>query len=146
MCVDPEIRMDPVTQMPIVVLRDLSGDTILPCWVGLFEANSIALELDGIATPRPMTHDLFVNTLNDLGVKVDRVVIADLRDRTFFAEIHLEHQGKTYVADSRPSDAISVALRAGAKIFVREEALAKGSQDGGIKPVDMPPIDEEPQQ
>ncbi len=97
------LMMDPVTQMPIVVLRDLTGNTILPIWVGVYEANAIALEIEKINTPRPMTHDLIRTLLQGMDTKVNRIVVSDLRDDTFFAVIWLEKDGEMISIDSRPA-------------------------------------------
>src|SRR4051795_12275211 len=101
------LMMDPTTNSPIVVLKDVSGDGVLPIWVGIFEANAIALELEKIATPRPMTHDLIKNVLETLDVAVTRVVVTDLRENTFYAVLHLKLGTNEFTVDSRPSDAIA---------------------------------------
>jgi uncharacterized protein len=119
------LLMDPVSNMPVVILRDLEKGLFLPIWVGIFEANAIALEMEKVATPRPMTHDLLKNLLAELDTRVERVVINDLRDNTFFARIHLARGDTTHSVDSRPSDAIALALRARAEIFVEEMVLEK---------------------
>jgi uncharacterized protein len=119
------LLMDPVSNMPVVILRDKEDGLFLPIWVGLFEANAIALEMEKIATPRPMTHDLLKNVLAELGTRVDRIVINDLKDNTFFARIHLSRGEVRYEIDSRPSDAIALALRARSEIFVETEVLEK---------------------
>ena len=119
------LLMDPVSNMPVVVLRDSSNGVFLPIWVGIFEANAIALQMEKIATPRPMTHDLLKNLLSELDAKVERIVINDLRDNTFFARIHLLRGETRWNVDSRPSDAIALALRVDAEIFVEEEVLEK---------------------
>ena len=119
------LLMDPVSNMPVVVLRDAANGVFLPIWVGIFEANAIALQMDKIATPRPMTHDLLKNLLSELDAKVERIVINDLRDNTFFARIHLLRGDTRWNVDSRPSDAIALALRVDAEIFVEEEVLEK---------------------
>jgi uncharacterized protein len=119
------LLMDPVSNMPVVVLRDAGDGVFLPIWVGIFEANAIAIAMERIATPRPMTHDLLNNLLKELETRVDRVVINDLKDNTFFARIHLSRGGATWVIDSRPSDAIALALRSQSEIFVEEEVLEK---------------------
>jgi bifunctional DNase/RNase len=122
------LMVDPVTNMPIVILKDRAGARILPIWVGIFEANAIALQIENIATPRPMTHDLLRNVITDLDGRVDRVVVTDVKDNTFFAIIHLTVKGERVVVDSRPSDAIALALRARAPILVEEAVIdsAKG--------------------
>ncbi len=119
------LLMDPVSNMPVVVLRDAGDGVFLPIWVGIFEANAIAIAMERIATPRPMTHDLLNNLLKELDTRVERVVINDLKDNTFFARIHLSRGGATWVIDSRPSDAIALALRSQSEIFVEEEVLEK---------------------
>lgn len=119
------LLMDPVSNMPVVILRDTEGGLFLPIWVGIFEANAIALEMEKVATPRPMTHDLLKNLLAELDAHVERVVINDLRENTFFARIHLTRKDSTLSVDSRPSDAIALALRSHAEIFVEEEVLEK---------------------
>ena len=123
------LMMDPVTNMPIVVLKDVQGQAILPIWVGVYEANAIALEIEKIAPPRPMTHDLLRNLIVELGVQVDRVVVTSLRDNTFFAVIEMRNSdGNRMVLDSRPSDAIALALRADCPIYVDMEVI-KASQN-----------------
>lgn len=119
------LALDPLSNMPIVILRDEEEKRSLPIWVGVFEANAIALELEKIATPRPMTHDLIKNILESLDARVGKVVVNDLRDNTFFAVIHLHLGGSEITVDSRPSDAIALALRVGAPIFVDEEVVLK---------------------
>ncbi|HTY41354.1 MAG TPA: bifunctional nuclease family protein [Thermoanaerobaculia bacterium] len=119
------LLMDPVSNMPVVILRDTEKGHFLPIWVGLFEANAIALEMEKVATPRPMTHDLLKNVLAELDARVEKVVINDLRENTFFARIHLARKDSTLSIDSRPSDAIALALRSQAEIFVEEEVLEK---------------------
>ena len=117
------LTLDPHTNVPIVVLRETEGDRALPIWVGIFEAHAIAREIESFETPRPMTHDLIKNMINDLKGRVDKILINDLRDNTFFAEIHLSVNASEIVVDSRPSDAIAVALRMGSPIFVEEKVL-----------------------
>jgi uncharacterized protein len=119
------LLMDPVSNMPVVILRDRDDGLFLPIWVGIFEANAIALEMERIATPRPMTHDLLKNVLVELGYRVERVVITELKDNTFYARIHLSREGASFNVDSRPSDAIALALRSQAEIYVEEEVLEK---------------------
>ena len=114
------LMIDPVTNMPIVILKDKTGKKILPIWVGVFEANAIVLQIENVATPRPMTHDLITNMLNQFDAGVERVVVSELRDNTFYAMIYLERNGQTMAIDARPSDAIAVALRTKAPIFVEE--------------------------
>ena len=117
------LLMDPVSNMPIVVLKDVSGSAILPIWVGIYEANAIALEIEKVATPRPMTHDLLKNVLAGLEAQVHKVVVSDLRDDTFFAVIWIERQGSIISIDSRPSDALALALRVDCPIYVEDEVL-----------------------
>ena len=117
------LMMDPVTNMPIVVLKDPAGDAVLPIWVGIYEANAIALEIEKVATPRPMTHDLIKNVLTGLETKVHKVVVTELRDDTFFAVIWMECNGSLISVDSRPSDALAVAMRLDCPIFVEDEVL-----------------------
>ena len=117
------LMVDPITNMPIVVLKDKDGERILPIWVGVFEANAIALQIENVATPRPMTHDLLRNVIVDLEGAVDRVVVSDLQESTFFAIIHLTVKGEHLVVDARPSDAIALALRTRAPILVDETVI-----------------------
>jgi bifunctional DNase/RNase len=117
------LMMDPVTQMPIVILRDMSGDTILPIWVGPYEANAIALEIEKVSTARPMTHDLIKTLLNGLDTKVQKIVVNELKDETFYALIWLEKNGELISVDSRPSDALALALRTDCPIFVDDSVL-----------------------
>ena len=114
------LMVDPITNMPIVILKDKVGERVLPIWVGIFEANAIALQMENIATPRPMTHDLLRNVITDLEGSVDRVVVSDLKDNTFYAIIHLTVRGERVVIDARPSDAIALALRTRSPILVEE--------------------------
>ena len=117
------LMLDPVSNSPIVVLKDDEEKFFLPIWVGIFEANAIALQLENVATPRPMTHDLLRNMISELDARVTRVVINDLRDSTFFAQIRILTGGKTLEVDARPSDAIALALRTEAPIFVAQKVL-----------------------
>ena len=117
------LMMDPVTNMPIVVLKDVQGQAILPIWVGVYEANAIALEIEKVQTPRPMTHDLLKNVLQGLEVSVQKIVVNDLRDDTFYALIWVEREGEFMSIHSRPSDALALALRMDCPIFVDEEVL-----------------------
>ncbi len=117
------LMMDPVTNMPIVVLKDAQGETVLPIWVGLYEANAIALEFEKVSTPRPMTHDLIRNLLTGLNTTIHKVVVTELRDDTFFAVIWMEREGNIIGVDSRPSDALALALRMDCPIFVEDEVL-----------------------
>ena len=117
------LMVDPITNMPIVILKDKEGERVLPIWIGIFEANAIALQIENIATPRPMTHDLLRNVIADLDGAVDRVVVSDLKENTFFAIIHLTVKGERVVVDARPSDAIALALRTRAPILVDETVI-----------------------
>ncbi|NDQ58008.1 MAG: bifunctional nuclease family protein [Acidipila sp.] len=117
------LMMDPVTNMPIVVLKDTQGTAILPIWVGIYEANAIALEIEKVQTPRPMTHDLLKNLLLGLEVSVQKVVVSELKDDTFYALIWMEREGRLLSMDSRPSDALALALRLDCPIFVDDEVL-----------------------
>jgi uncharacterized protein len=118
------LMMDPNSGTPIIILKDVQSDTMLPIWVGAYEANAIALEIEKIAPPRPMTHDLLRNLIVELGVQVDRVVVTSLRDNTFFAVIEMRNsEGDRMVLDSRPSDAIALALRADCPIYVDMEVI-----------------------
>lgn len=117
------LMMDPVTNMPIVVLKDVTGDGVLPIWVGIYEANAIALEIEKVTTPRPMTHDLIKNVLTGLEAQVSKVVVSELREDTFYAVIWMERDGNMISIDSRPSDALALALRVDCPIFVEDEVL-----------------------
>jgi len=119
--------MDPVTNMPIVVLKDINGSTILPIWVGIYEANAIALEIEKVSTPRPMTHDLIKTVLLGLGTGVRKVVVSELKDDTFYAVIWLDRNGDLISVDSRPSDALALALRLDCPIYV-DDSVLKTSQ------------------
>jgi uncharacterized protein len=119
------LALDPVSNMPIIILRDEEDKRSLPIWVGIFEANAIALELEKIPTPRPMTHDLIKNILEAIEARLLKIVVTDLRENTFFAELHLQVGEGEYTVDSRPSDAIALALRVAAPIFVNEEVVRK---------------------
>lgn len=118
------LMIDPITQMPMVVLRDPRNDDKLPIWVGMFEANAIALELEKVKTPRPMTHDLLHDVLVELGARLTRIGIVDLRDSTFYALLHVVGPAGERDIDARPSDAIALALRFGAPIFVDENVIS----------------------
>ena len=119
------LMIDPITNMPIIILRDPTSSAVLPIWVGIFEANAIALQIEKIATPRPMTHDLLKSAISGLQAKVDKVVITDLKDNTFYALIFLNREGIVLPIDSRPSDAIALALRTGSPIFVSTDVIEK---------------------
>jgi bifunctional DNase/RNase len=118
------LMIDPITNMPIIILRDRDGQKVLPIWVGVFEANAIALQIENVQTPRPMTHDLLKNVLEDLRAEVERVVVCALRENTFYAAIHLRaNAGGELVVDARPSDAIALALRTQSPIFVDDAVI-----------------------
>src|SRR5207302_9004487 len=117
------LMVDPITNMPIVILRDKDGQKVLPICVGIFEANAIALQIENISTPRPMTHDLLRNVITDLKASVQKVVVCDLQENTFYALIYLSLNGDTLAIDARPSDAIALALRTRAPIFVEETVI-----------------------
>ncbi|MEE9275671.1 MAG: bifunctional nuclease family protein [bacterium] len=152
------LTLDPLTNVPIVILREKEGERALPIWVGIFEAHAIAREIENFQTPRPMTHDLIKNLISGINGKVSRIVVNDLRDNTFFAEIFLALNGTEVVIDARPSDAIAIALRMSAPIFVEEKVLeeaksieftepeeedAEGGEEkeGGEKPMEEGPED-----
>jgi uncharacterized protein len=126
------LMMDPVTNMPIVVLKDAQGTAVLPIWVGIYEANAIALEIEKVQTPRPMTHDLLRNVFLGLDVRVQKVVVNDLKDDTFYALIWVERNGEIFSIDSRPSDALALALRVDCPIFVEDEVLKSSKVSSAI--------------
>jgi uncharacterized protein len=126
------LMMDPVTNMPIVVLKDIHGTALLPIWVGVYEANAIALEIEKVQTPRPMTHDLLKNVLLGLNVQVQKVVVNDLREDTFYAVIWVEREGERMSIDSRPSDALALALRVDCPIFVDQTVLDNSKTSSAI--------------
>src|ERR671929_1514666 len=117
------LMVDPITNTPIVILRDKEGQKVLPIWVGIFEANAIALQIENISTPRPMTHDLLRNVIHDLKASVQKVVVCDLQENTFYALIYLSMNGEVVAIDARPSDAIALALRTRAPIFVEDTVI-----------------------
>ena len=121
------LMIDPITNMPIIILRDGDGQRMLPIWVGVFEANAIALQLESVQTPRPMTHDLMKNLLEEMGASIERVVVCDLRENTFYATIYLRTTQRTIAIDARPSDAIALALRTRSPILV-EESVIEGAR------------------
>ncbi len=126
------LMMDPVTNMPIVILKDVNGNAILPIWVGIYEANAIALEIEKVSTPRPMTHDLIKTLLLGLHATVRKVVVNELKDDTFYAMIWLERNGELISVDSRPSDALAVALRLDCPIYVEESVLQSSKMAGAV--------------
>jgi uncharacterized protein len=117
------LMMDPATNQPVVVLKELQGSGVLPIWVGMYEAQAIALEIEKVQTARPMTHDLLKNVLTGLNVHVQKVVVSDLKDDTFYALIGMERDGQTLSMDSRPSDALALALRLDCPIYVEDQVL-----------------------
>jgi hypothetical protein len=117
------LMMDPVTNMPIVILKDVNGGAVLPIWVGVYEANAIALEIEKVSTPRPMTHDLIKTVLLGLNTSLRKVVVSELKDDTFYAVIWLDREGDLISVDSRPSDALALALRLDCPIYVEESVL-----------------------
>lgn len=124
------LMIDPVSNMPIIILKNPSGKTVLPIWVGIFEANAIAMQLEEVVSPRPMTHDLLKNVIEGLEAQVEQVVITDLKDNTFFAAIHILRDGERFTIDARPSDAMALALRTSAPIFVERQVLDKSEGSG----------------
>ena len=127
------LMVDPVTNMPIVILRDSDGKRILPIWVGVFEANAIALQIENVSTPRPMTHDLLRNVIQDLNGDVQKIVVSDLKGNTFYAVLHVVVAGEMVMIDARPSDAIALALRVRAPIFA-EDAVIDNAKSMDITP------------
>ena len=138
------LTIDPITNTPIVILKNMQENKAIPIWIGLFEASAIATELEKIAFSRPMTHDLFYECLKALAVTVNKIVIADIRSNTFFANIYLSKEGQNFTIDARPSDAIALALRAHAPIFVDETVIEKSrSVDFGMKISDLDKMKED---
>jgi hypothetical protein len=119
--------VDPISKMPIVVLENTQSEQILPIWIGVFEANAIALSIENIETPRPMTHDLLKTVLEKTGISVSRIVVTDVRNNTFYALIHCRRNDSAFSFDSRPSDAIALALRMSAPIYVEDQVVTKAS-------------------
>jgi bifunctional DNase/RNase len=117
------IMMDPAANTPVVVLKDVNGETMLPIWIGAFEASAIAVEIEKVAPQRPTTHDLIKNVVRELGAAVRRIVITDLIDNTFFAVVEMIKDGEVLLIDSRPSDAIALALRVDCPIYVNEQVI-----------------------
>jgi len=136
------LRVDPITNMPIVVLRERDGERVLPIWVGVFEANAIALQIESVQTPRPMTHDLLKSVIDELGARLERIVVTELKDNTFYATLRLRSPKGSLALDARPSDAIALALRSGARIFVEEaviqsaRSLEEPSPEAGLRRVE----------
>jgi uncharacterized protein len=126
------LMMDPVTNMPIVILKDVNSNTVLPIWVGIYEANAIALEIEKVSTPRPMTHDLIKQLLMGLNTGLQKVVVSELKDDTFYAVIWLERNGELISVDSRPSDALAIALRLDCPIYVDDSVLKSSKMAGTV--------------
>ena len=128
MLIEVEVKgltLDPVTNSPIVILKDRAGERALPIWINPAEASAISMQIENVTPPRPMTHDLLRNVITDLNGRVDRVVVTDLRDNTFYALVHLTVQGTSVAIDARPSDAIALALRTAAPILVEEAVIER---------------------
>ncbi len=123
------LMVDPLTNSPVLILKDLKGDQTLPIWIGVLEATSIAAVLEKVDVGRPMTHDLLKTIIGQLGARVLRVEICDLRNNTYYALLHLEREGECIQIDSRPSDAVAIAVRSGAPIFVLDEVLDKSKKE-----------------
>ena len=117
--------LDPVNNSPIVILQDKDETVVIPIWIGIFEANAIAIEMEHIETPRPMTHDLIKSLLGHLSAEIEKIVINDLRENTYYAEIYLQSEGRMIIVDSRPSDALAIAVRVKAPIFVNQNVIEK---------------------
>jgi uncharacterized protein len=135
------LMIDPITNMPIIILRDQEGQRLLPIWVGVFEANAIALQIENVQTPRPMTHDLLKSMIDHLEARVERIVVCALKENTFYATIHLHaaRGGGKVAVDARPSDAIALALRTSSPIFVEEAVIqsARSVESGGKESMDV---------
>ena len=121
------LMVDPITNMPIVILRDKEGHRVLPIWVGVFEANAIALQIENVTTPRPMTHDLLRNVIHDLKADIEKIVVSDLKDNTFYALIYLLVNGEPMAIDARPSDAIALAVRSEAPIYADDSVIEESA-------------------
>lgn len=138
------LTIDPITNSPIVILKDLQENKAIPIWIGLFEASAIATELEKIVFSRPMTHDLLYECLKVLDVTVSKIEINDIRNNTFYANIHLVREGHDFTVDARPSDALALALRSHAPIFVDENVIEKSRTiDFGIKITDLDKLKED---
>jgi bifunctional DNase/RNase len=140
---DVEVRirglmMDPATNMPIVVLKDVASDSVMPIWVGIFEANAIAIEIEKLSAPRPMTHDLTRNLVKHLNGELERIVITEIKDDTFYAVLWLRQDGEQIAVDARPSDAIALALRSDCPIFVAEQVMASARLNPNANPAEGP--------
>jgi len=130
------LMVDPITNMPIIVLRELEGQRVLPIWVGVFEANAIALQIESVQTPRPMTHDLLKSVIDELGGRVERIVVCELKENTFYATLEVRSAKGLLRLDARPSDAIALALRSGARIFV-EDAVIQNARSVEMSPASV---------
>ncbi len=117
------LTLDPITNSPILILKDKGSERVLPIWINAFEAGAISMQIENVTPPRPMTHDLLRNAISDLGGRVDRVVVSDLKENTFYAVVYLTVRGEVVAIDARPSDAIALALRAAAPILVEEHVI-----------------------
>jgi uncharacterized protein len=138
------LTIDPITNTPIVILKDMQENKAIPIWIGLFEASAIATELEKVVFSRPMTHDLLNECLKTLNITVSKIEIVDIRNNTFFANIYLVREGQNFSIDARPSDAIALALRANAPIYVEESVIEKSRNvDFGIKITDLDKLKEE---
>jgi bifunctional DNase/RNase len=135
------LMMDPSTNMPIIMLKDVGSDAVIPIWVGIFEANAIASEIEKISAPRPMTHDLARNLMRHLNAQLDRVVITELKNDTFFAVLWMKQDGVPLTMDARPSDAIALALRADCPIYVSEQVMQTAKVNTGAQ-ADGPTADQ----
>lgn len=122
------ITVDPITNSPIVILKEINGEQTLPIWIGILEATAIASEMEGIKFSRPMTHDLFKNMMDMVDIEFQKVEVCDLRNNTYYALIHFRHKGKDMTIDARPSDALALSLRVNAPIFVSESVIENSSQ------------------
>ncbi|MFL2931271.1 MAG: bifunctional nuclease family protein [bacterium] len=131
------LAVDPLTNVPIVILEESDGDRVLPIWVGLFEAHAIAREMENFETPRPMTHDLLKNLITELNSQVDHILVNELKDNTFYAQIHVSNNGTSFIIDSRPSDAIALAIRVGSPIYVNEKVLDEAKSIDFDKPIKL---------
>jgi bifunctional DNase/RNase len=136
------LGLDRNTNSPVVILREKEGTRVLPIWIGPAEASAIAMEMQGIKPPRPMTHDLLKSVITGLGARVQRIVISSLKDKTYFAELWLAREDHVFQVDARPSDSIALALRVSAAIFTDPDLLEEGLEEGGTPPGD-PGLDAE---
>ncbi len=121
------VVLDPTSNTPVIILKDELSNRVLPIWIGIFEANAIAMKLENVSSPRPMTHDLLASVVEALGGRVEKVVVDDLRDGTFYGKIYIRKGGEVIKIDSRPSDAIALAVRVSAPVFVEEKVFEEAS-------------------